>query len=297
MKFVLPWKREKKPPQTVKEKAKSWAWALIVFYFVQTFLLQAFSIPSSSMENTLMVGDFLFVNKFVYGAQSPENVPFTSIMLPRFRLPAIKDPKQGDVVIFRFPHAELKPDQRGLDYIKRCIAVAGQTVELKNKELFVDGVKFSDRFDVPGVQMDPAVANEGDVFPSTMGTMDNFGPFRVPAEGDLLNIRDHIELVKYLALRDGKKLEARGSQYVVDGQVTDTYTVGQNYYFMMGDNRDNSLDSRAWGPVPRNHIIGEGLFIYWSNVEAAKQTSWALKILSTLNLTKVQWRRIGTIVR
>lgn len=297
MKFVLPWKREKKPPQTVKEKAKSWAWALIVFYFVQTFLLQAFSIPSSSMENTLMVGDFLFVNKFVYGAQSPENIPFTSIQLPRFRLPAIKDPKQGDVVIFRFPHPELKPDQRGLDYIKRCIAVAGQTVELKKKELFVDGVKFSDRFDVPGVQMDPAVANEGDVFPSTMGTMDNFGPFRVPAEGDLLKIRDHIELVKYLALRDGKKLEARGSQYIVDGQATDTYTVGQNYYFMMGDNRDNSLDSRAWGPVPRNHIIGEGLFIYWSNVEAAKQTSWVLKILSTLNLTKVQWHRIGTLVR
>ena len=106
------------------------------------------------MENTLMVGDFLFVNKFVYGAQTPENVPLTNIQLPRVRFPAFSDPEQGDVVVFRFPHPELYPDQYGLDYIKRCIAIGGQTIEVVNKELFVDGKKFTQFKDVPGLQID-----------------------------------------------------------------------------------------------------------------------------------------------
>ncbi|MBX7151874.1 signal peptidase I [bacterium] len=279
------------------ENVKSIAWALCVFYFVQTFFLQAFSIPTSSMEKTLLVGDFLFVNKFVYGAQTPENIPFTSIELPRYRFPAFKDPKQGDVVVFRFPHPELMRSQLGLDYIKRCVAVAGQTLEVKNKELFVDGVKFSDQFNLPGVHFDLQSQSEGYVFPRAMGTGDNFGPFRVPAEGDVINIRaDMIDLIQYLALRDGKKFERRSDGYYVDGAKTDHYVVRQNYYFMMGDNRDNSLDSRYWGPVPRDHIMGEGLLIYWSNVEAAKQTSYVMKLFSTLNLTKVNWRRIGTVI-
>ncbi len=298
MNWKWPWKREeKKKPLTVKERARSWGSAILVFYFVQTFLLQAFSIPSSSMEKTLMVGDFLFVNKFIYGARSPENIPFTEIMLPRFQLPAFRDPQQGDVVIFRFPHPELRKDQKGLDYIKRCVAAAGQTVEVRNKELFVDGVRFAEKFDLPGVQFEPGLDNEGEVFPPRAGSMDNFGPVRIPKAGDTLSIRENLEWVRYLAAKDGKKLDARGSQYTVDGEATPVYVVGQDYYFMMGDNRDNSLDSRAWGPVPRNHVIGQGMFIYWSNVEAAKQTNWVLKILSTLNLTKVQWSRVGRIIR
>jgi signal peptidase I len=97
-------------------------------------------------------------------------------------------------------------------------------------------------------------------------------------------------------MRDGHRTEARLDGFYIDGVRSDAYTVEQNYYFMMGDNRDNSLDSRYWGPVPRDHIAGEGLFIYWSNVEAARQTSYVLKLISTLNLTRVNWRRIGTII-
>ncbi len=294
-------KEEKKPfKERFIENVKSLAWTLGIFYIVQTFVLQAFTIPTSSMENTLMVGDFIFVNKFVYGAQSPENIPFTDIQLPRFRLPSFKEPRQGDVLVFRFPHPEKMPSQKGLDYIKRCVAVAGQTVEIRNKELYVDSVRFLDAFPRKGIHFDENMlrGSDGAVFPRSMGNGDNFGPFKIPGAGDRLTITNaNRELIQYLALRDHQSFEARYDGFYVDGQKTDTYTVGQNYYFMMGDNRDNSLDSRYWGPVPRDHIAGEGLLIYWSNVEAAKQTNYVLKLFSTLNVTRVNWKRIGTVIR
>lgn len=294
--------QDPKKEQTFKEKTtesiKSFAWALGVFYFVQTFFLQAFTIPTSSMVSTLLVGDFIFVNKFVYGAQTPENIPLTDIQLPRYRFPALKEPQQGDVVVFRYPHPELMPSQKGLDYIKRCVAVAGQTLEVKNKELYVDGIKFSEKFNFQGIHYDPNISTGSDVFPKNMGSGDNFGPLRIPAKGDRIQISAHnYDFTQYLALRDHKKLETRSDGYYVDGVKTEFYEAGQDYYFMMGDNRDNSLDSRFWGPVPRDHIAGEGLFIYWSSVEAAKQTNYILKLFSTLNLAKVNWKRIGTIIR
>lgn len=294
--------QETKKEQSFKEKTtesvKSFAWALGVFFFVQTFFLQAFTIPTSSMVSTLLVGDFIFVNKCVYGAQSPENIPFTDVKLPRYRFPSFAEPKQSDVVVFRFPHPEMMPSQNGLDYIKRCVAEAGQTLEIKNKELFVDGKKFSETFNFPGIHYDPNINTGSDVFPKKMGTGDNFGPLRIPAKDDVIKISaDNDDFIKYLSLRDQKKFEIRPDGYYVDGVKTDSYEVGQHYYFMMGDNRDNSLDSRFWGPVPRDHIAGEGLFIYWSNVEAAKQTNYILKLFSTLNLSKVNWKRIGTVIR
>ncbi len=295
-------KSKEKEKKSLKQKSietvKSFAWALSIFYVIQTFFIQAFTIPTSSMVSTLLIGDFIFVNKFVYGAQTPENIPFTGIKLPRYRFPAFKEPQQGDVVVFRYPHPELMKNQEGLDYIKRCVAVAGQTLEIRKKELFVDGKKFSDEFDFPGIHYDANYISESPAFPKAMGTGDNFGPFRVPAQGDTILIRnDNLDLIKYLSLRDGKKLELLADGVYIDGIKTDRYLVGQNYYFMMGDNRDNSLDSRFWGPVPRDHIMGEGLLIYWSNVEAAKQTNLLLKVFSTLNLGRVNWGRIGTIIR
>ena len=242
-------KAQQKEVKTFKEKTtesvKSFAWALGVFYFVQTFFLQAFTIPTSSMVSTLLVGDFIFVNKFVYGAQTPANIPLTDIKLPQYRFPSFKEPKQGDVVVFRFPNPELKPDQNGLDYIKRCVAAAGQTVEIKNKELFVDGKKFSEQFNFPGIHYDPNINTGSDVFPVTAGSGDNFGPLHVPAKGDKIVISsDNWDLIKYLSLRDRNKFEVRKDGYYVNDVRTETYDVGQDYYFMMGDNRDNSLDSR-----------------------------------------------------
>lgn len=280
------------------ENVKSFAWALCVYYITITFVVQNFTIPTGSMEVSLLPGDFIFANKFIYGAKSPENIPFTDIKLPQFQLPAFKEPQQGDVVVFRFPHPEMMPSQNGLDYIKRCVAAPGQTLYVRSKILFVDSVALSVKFDLPGVHFDPYERSEGQVFPRHMGSGDNFGPFRVPKKGDQIELNlTNYELVRYLSLRDGKKLEMRGGEWTVDGVKSTLYTVGQDYFFMMGDNRDNSLDSRYWGPVPRSHIAGQGMLVYWSNTDAAKQSSIPMKVLMMFNFFSVKWHRIGTIIR
>ena len=167
---------------------------------IRTGVVQAFYIPSGSMEDTLLVGDYLLANKFVYGA--PIDVPLTNISL--FRLPALRDPQPGDIVIFRSPVDEER------DLIKRCVAIGGQEVQIVDKVLYIDGEPFED----------PPLAKYTDrrYYPSVANARDNFGPYTVP-----------------------------------DG-----------HFFMMGDNRDNSADSRYWRAVPKELIKGKAMSIYWS---------------------------------
>ena len=219
---------------TVREYVESFSIAIIAALIIRAVFIQAFKIPTGSMENTLLVGDFLLVNKFVYGAE----IPFTN-----WRLPAFSDPKSGDVVIFKYP---LDPN---LDYIKRCIAVGGQTVEIKDKVVYVDGVPM----DIPpGALNDYALMAKGvpdpDIFypngysRENFFNRDNFGPITVP----------------------------------------------ENHLFMMGDNRGNSEDSRFWGFVPRENVVGEALIIYWS---------WEYGVPLYKFFTKVRWSRIADLIR
>jgi signal peptidase I len=167
--------------------------AVLLALFFRQFVIQAFRIPSSSMESTLLVGDFLFVNKFLYGAQFP---------LTGWRLPALRDPRAGDIIVFKSP-------TDGRDFIKRCVAVAGDTVEMRNKKLYVNGVEQQE----PYVQhTDPRVLS------AAQGPRDNMGPLVIP-----------------------------------EGRI-----------FMLGDNRDNSHDSRFWGPLEANRVRGKAMFIYFS---------------------------------
>lgn len=178
--------RQKK--SIVREYTEIIVLAVALALFVRTFFVQAFRIPSESMEDTLLVGDFLFANKFIYGAK----LPFVD-----WRLPAIRDPKPGDIIIFKYP------GDRKTDYIKRCVAVEGQTIELKDNRLYVDGVLRDEGFTKYVL---------GENHPR------HYGPFEVP--------KGHI--------------------------------------FMMGDNRDNSADSRAWGALDKKLISGKAMFIYFS---------------------------------
>ena len=168
---------------------------------IRSTVVQAFYIPSGSMEDTLYVGDYLLANKFVYGA--PIELP--GLDAPLFRLPALRDPRQGDIVIFR---SKTEPNR---DLIKRCVAVSGQTVEVREKVLYIDGVPFED----------PPLAKYTDpvVFSPSGRSRDNYGPIKV----------------------------------------------GADQFFMMGDNRDNSRDSRVFGTVPRDLIKGKAMIIYWSS--------------------------------
>lgn len=205
MKF---WKKSKSSrPKTKKKKQysgftkfrKDWLepiiTALIIVIIIKTFIIQNFKIPSGSMEDTLLIGDRLFAVKFLYGTK----IPFTNV-----RVFKIRDPEPGDVIVFKYPLDPSKP------YIKRCIAVGGQTVEIRNKKVYVDGelqelpeeAKFIDR----------------NVLPADFGPRDNYPPTKIP-EGNL---------------------------------------------FVMGDNRDNSNDSRYWDFVPYENLRGKALFLYGS---------------------------------
>ncbi|MBK8230288.1 MAG: signal peptidase I [Candidatus Eisenbacteria bacterium] len=176
---------------SARETLDSLVWALVIFVLVRTFAFQAFQIPSSSMEKTLLPGDFLFVNKLLYGAK----LPFTDI-----RLPGLTHPKPGDIIVFQFPQ-----DPK-TDYIKRCVAVAGQTVEVRDKQLYVDGVLKNEAY---AIHVDPRTGER---------QRDFFGPYTVPP-----------------------------------GNI-----------FMMGDNRDQSYDSRFWGPVDLKLIRGQAWVTYFS---------------------------------
>jgi signal peptidase I len=173
--------------------------AVILALFARTFIVQAFKIPTGSMENNLLVGDHLLVNKFVVG---PTLSRFEDALLP------VDTIDRGDILVFKYPE---EPER---DFIKRVIGLPGEALELRNKKVYIDGVPLEEsyvRFLVPARDDPDSGANAFDV-------RFNYGPVTVPDE----------------------------------------------HYFMMGDNRDNSEDSRYWGFVPRNYVKGKALFIYFS---------------------------------
>lgn len=219
-----------------REYAEWLTMAITIALVIRTLVIQAFRIPSGSMEDTLLIGDFLLANKFIYGAK----LPFTNYRLPRWR-----DPRPGDIIIFEYPV------DRSRDFIKRCVAVSGQKVEVKDKTLFVDDKE------VPL----PPKGKLGDprVLPREVIPRDNFGPVVVPP--------------------------------------------GQ--FFMMGDNRDNSQDSRWWGFLPYDNIKGKAMVLYLSwewdpngpGYNGILSVPW-LVIDSAIHLPwRIRWSRIGMIIR
>ena len=221
---------------TVREWVRSIFVAAVVFSLVRTFGVEAFKIPTSSMENTLLVGDFLLVNKAIYGAP----IPGTDLQLP-----ALAEPHRGDVVVFQPPH---DPDK---NYVKRIVGMPGDTLEMRLKELFLNGTPLREPYarfiDGRGDAAHPGMnwqSNHLIAGPATYHpTRDNWGPIVVPA----------------------------------------------GHYFVLGDNRDNSEDSRYWGFVPRDAVRGRPSVVYYSfDLSAAGPLSW---------LRSARWGRIGTRIR
>jgi signal peptidase I len=181
----------------LREYVEALGVALLLALAIRTFVVQAFKIPSGSMLPTLQIGDHILVNKFLYGPRL--EIPLTQMSLGR--LPGLRKPRPGDVIVF------IWPKDRSKDFIKRVIAVEGQTVEVRNRKVFIDGKPWDDPHATWVMQRGLGGA-----------AGDNYGPYTVPP--------DHV--------------------------------------FVMGDNRDQSYDSRFWGPVPIADIKGEALVIYWS---------------------------------
>jgi signal peptidase I len=186
---------------TLREYFESICVAVILALFVRTFVVQAFKIPTGSMENNLLIGDHLLVNKFVF-APTLSNLEKTLLPIDPIR--------RGDILVFKYPE---DPDR---DFIKRTVGLPGETVELKNKKVYINGMPL----DEPYVRflMPPSESHPGDADFTSFDVRENYGPVTVPPD----------------------------------------------HYFMMGDNRDNSQDSRYWGFMPRDYVKGKALFVYFS---------------------------------
>jgi signal peptidase I len=215
------------------EWTKSFIIAFGLFLIIRTFLVEAFRIPTGSMESTLLVGDFLLVNKAVYGAR----VPFA-----RARIPAAAEPRRGDIVVFVPPH------EPGTNYVKRLVGVAGDTLEMRDKVLFVNGQRQSETY--------VRTSDSADMYASGMFWQCQHAPGGIPGD----------------ACRPTR--DNWGPIVVPDDR-----------FFMMGDNRDDSEDSRYWGFVRRDAIRGRPLIIYYSfNPASGRGVPW---------LSSIRWSRVG----
>jgi len=266
-----------------KTQSREWFEALIIAAIVATvlrmFVIESYRIPTGSMEKTLLAGDFLFVNKFVYGAR----VPFTDI-----RLPKVHDVQRGDIIVFKFPR------DRSLNYIKRCVALPGDNLEIRNQQVYING-KLSPlppHAQFIGTKMPPGVP-EFQIFPSMSDyNKDNYGPIHIPREGDVVALSAKtLPLYRDLIAYEGHTVSQTGDQVFVDGQAASRYTVSRNYYFAMGDNRDNSLDSRYWGFLPASDMVGQAMMVYWS-----WDPDLPLLFDPVEKIASIRWDRMGLVV-
>ncbi|MCB9251264.1 MAG: signal peptidase I [Flavobacteriales bacterium] len=311
--------------------------AVLAATFIRSLFIEAYQIPTPSMEKSLLVGDFLFVSKVNYGARlpmTPLSVPFAhqtlpigeikaysdALKLPYYRLPGFQKIKNGDVVVFNYPFELENPVDKKTNYIKRCIAIPGDELTIVNGNIFINskrmedppereysykvntnGTSFNkkllDKLDI--TDKDPvmsmywmtdqtrdALAKEsnvlsidtliqqkefpGQTYPGWQGlnwSRDNFGPIYVPKKGVKIPMNEKNFWLYKLPIEQYEhagKLEQTGDGFTLNGQVIQEYTFKMDYYFMMGDNRHNSEDSRFWGFVPEDHIVGKALFIWLS---------------------------------
>ncbi len=265
-------KKVKTPKEKTKEFFESLLFAGIAAFFIITFVIQNTRIPTGSMEGTILVGDFVLVNKFIFGSSSPKYIPFTEVEIPYFRLPAIREPRRKDIVVFEYPgdRDQLVPNELGVNYVKRCIGLPGDTVQIINKVVFVNGkefwipphIKYLNPYAKPKEYVEPRI------FPKGMPwNEDNYGPLIVPKKGYRIRLTpDNVEQWRSIIDREyGKRVvDIEGNVVTIEGMPVTYYTLKKDYYFMMGDNRDDSLDSRFWGFVSRDMIVGEAFITLFS---------------------------------
>ena len=272
-----------------KHRLRSYLITLLITVFValflKTFVVEAFRIPSGSMENTLLVGDFLLVNKLAYGFKTPRYVPLTNLAIPTLSLPGSGRVRRGDVVVFEYPgpHEEVG-DDLPVYYIKRCVGDPGDTISIR-----------SGRVTVNGREILPPAEGKSNVFEggSEMAAGNNYGPAVVPKKGDVIELNlESMKNWKEFVEREQHHVQVDSSGNVtIDGAIVSRYTIQHNYYFMLGDNRGNSSDSRFWGYVPDDYIIGEALVVYWS----WDPESYSGGFIDRLK--EIRWNRIGTLIR
>jgi len=364
------WKKREKKPKKKKTEVRSWidaiGFAVIAATILRTFLIEAYTIPTSSMEKSMLIGDFLFVSKVAYGPRVPmtpiafplvhHTMPIgngksytEAVKLPYHRMKGLGEIKRNDCVVFNWPAETLgRPVDKKENYVKRCVGVPGDKIELIDAQLMVndapqeepEGMKKQWHYNVStkGTGLNPNIlyekyditeggygrnkneynltlTNESRdaiqnftnvtsvkkqyekggiyadyIFPHDKNfkwNVDNFGPITVPAAGETVSITtENLSIYKDIIERyENNKLEVVAGEIYINDKVATTYTFAMDYFWMMGDNRHNSADSRFWGFVPENHIVGKALFVWMSWDKNAK------------GLKKIRWNRLFSSVK
>lgn len=367
------WKKEK--PKKKKGFVREWVdaivFAVIAATIIRLFLIEAYTIPTSSMEKSLLIGDFLFVSKVSYGPRTPitplafpfahHTIPvFNSkaylewIKLPYYRLPGFGSIENNDVVVFNYPMEGFRPVDKRENYIKRCVGIPGDVLEVKKGVLLIndkeadkpekmqhaysvktngtgfnkrvlrkldvtEGGRVSNQGDFRLTMTDEAVAElselnnvldvkrsvekEGGyaeyIFPNSdteiqsnesqkfFWNVDNFGPVQIPKKGETVTLTAETLPIyeRVIDFYENNDLKIEEDRIYINGVETTEYTFKMDYYFMMGDNRHNSADSRFWGFVPEDHIVGKAVFI-WLSID-----NQATKLLD-----KIRWNRIFNLI-
>lgn len=344
-----------------KNLKREWAdailFAVVVAYIIRTFFIEAFKIPTPSMEKTLLVGDFLFVSKVHYGVRFPMTpiaIPFAHqdiagikayseiLKLPYLRFPSLEKIQRSTIIVFNYPNEPDRPVDKKTHYIKRCVGIPGDSLQVKNGFVYTNGrltddttklqfqylvsfkkyeltdevlydeldlydyikhadiaaflqggsgfssdplvyempldhakfekiKKFIDLKSIHRISYDKESGHGRDVYPHNPilfdWSIDNYGPIYIPKKGDVIEMNTYNYWLYGKAIRDYENnpgLTLVQDKVYIDGNPISEYKFKMNYYWMMGDNRHNSADSRSWGFVPEDHIVGKPLFIWFS---------------------------------
>jgi signal peptidase I len=295
-------KREANKPETIQEHIWSWTktivGAVLVVMVINGLLVASFVVPTGSMENTVMTGDFLFVNKFIYGPSTPQVVPFINMPLPFYKFPGVKTPERGDVIVFIYPGDRDEVKSKEFQYyLKRCVAVAGDTLQVMDKKILVNHQEFP----LPvNAHYDPLVpetpAEKWVTFPIGRGfTRNAYGPIRIPKKGDMIDLTSqNWREWEWFIRKEGHEISANGDQILIDNKPSNKYQVKKDYCFGIGDNRDHSLDSRFWGFIPVENVVGTPLMVYWS-WESRDEMGNEYGLFD--KLSKIRWSRIFNFIK
>lgn len=349
----------KKNKSSFREWIEAVLLAIVIVAFVRIFIFELFAVSSTSMEKSLLSGDFIFVSQLHYGPRMPitplsfpfshQTLPFLEngksywdlFQLPYLRIPGFSDIKHNDIVVFNYPLEAEHPVDQKTYFVKRCIALPGDLLRIDRKKVLLDSIELENPENLQfnyhvktdstllnpmllyelGINEGGKISNRGDwqltmtakamerlkqeknvheiietseqegrfseyIFPNNENfrwNIDNYGPLLIPRAGDSVNITmKNIALYeKIISFYEDNDLDINDSAILINGKEAAFYTFKMNYYFMVGDNRHNSADSRFWGFVPENHIVGKAVMVLFSIDKNASGY-----------LSKIRWRRI-----
>jgi signal peptidase I len=259
---------------------------------LKMFVVDAVRVQTSSMAETILPGDLILVNKLSYG-MAAKHLPFSQSGFSLPLLPRLKNVMRGDVIVFQLPDdRDSTPSRESVPYVKRCVAVGGDVIIIRHGKLWVNGEEMTPypehgapRF--PENFVDERLFPQGERF-----NLDNYGPIRVPKRGDIVTVsRENYHVWGKLICREGHTVALdAGNQTLLDGRPTSSYTVENNYLFALGDNFYNSYDSRFWGFLPEENVIGEASLVYWSLIPSGDEGRASGGAL-------VRWNRVGKFIR